>query len=106
VFRAVRHGILAQQWKRANNSSRKKMIDGRDAERRLPSAIGKNGKRSAARKMARAQQNDARGNLNSPVNFPGNVTRILVSSMGNETGAWVDYLFLGAAGKKRIDGRT
>ena len=104
MFRAMRHGILAQQRKSANNFFRQRRIDGRQSERRLPGAFGKNRKGSAARKMPRAEQDHARGNFHAPVNFPGNAARINVSGVGNEAGSCANFLFFGARRKKRIDG--
>src|SRR5260221_14380333 len=80
------------------------MIDGRHSKRRLPGAVGKNCKRSAARKMTRPEQYHARRNFNAPVNFPGDGARINVPGVGNKACAYGKFLFLGAACKKRIDG--
>jgi hypothetical protein len=53
--------------------------------------------------MARAKQDHARGNIDTPVNFPGDAARIHVSSVGNEARACADFHFFAATGKKRID---
>jgi hypothetical protein len=52
--------------------------------------------------MPRAEQDHALGNFNAPVNFPGDVSRIYVSSVRNEAGSSANFLFF-AAREKRID---
>ena len=103
MLRAMRHGIFAQQRKGAKNFFRQRTIDGRHSQRRLPGAIGKNCKRSAARKMPRAEEYHAPGNFNAPVNFSRDRARIHISGVRNEACARADFLFMRAAGKKRID---